>query len=60
MKRLQRAGHGSKTNKAEPLTVDEEEILWQKGLLGNSSPQAFVNTILVLKWCALRTWTAKS
>ena len=29
MKRLQKAGLGSKTRKAEPLTVEEEELLWK-------------------------------
>ena len=48
MKRLQSAGCGSKTRKAEPLTEEEEEILWQKGLLGRSTPQALVDTILVM------------
>ena len=49
MKRLQRAGHGSKTRKAEPFTVEEEEMLWETGLLGKSNPQALVlvDTILV-------------
>ena len=40
MKRLQRAGLGSKTGKAEPLT--------EKGLLGKSNLQALVDTILVM------------
>ena len=31
MKRLQRVWHGSKTRKAEPLTTEEEELLWKKG-----------------------------
>ena len=44
MKRLQRTGHGSKTRKPD---VDEEEILWQKGLIGNSSPQH----LSTLFWC---------
>ena len=47
MKRLQRAGHGSKTRKAEALTVEKEEM-WEAGLLGKSNPQALVDTILVM------------
>ena len=61
MNRLQSAGYGSKTGKAEPLT--EEEVLWQKGLLGKSTPQALVETILVMVYFALRSGkeqTAKS
>ena len=57
MKRLQKAGHGSKTRKAEPLTTEEEELLWTKGLLGKGSPQALVDTILVMNgiYFALRS-----
>ena len=57
MKRLQRAGHGSKTRKAEPLTTEEEELLWTKGLLGKGSPQALVDTMLVMNgiYFALRS-----
>ena len=31
-----------KTRKVEPLTTEEEELLWKKGLLGKGSPQATV------------------
>ena len=48
MKRLQRAGHESKIRKAEPLTAEEQELLWKKGLLGKGSPQTLVNTMLVM------------
>ena len=48
MKRLQRAGLGSKKKKAEPLTAEEEELLWTKGLLGSGSPQALIDTIMVV------------
>ena len=54
MKRLQKSGLGSKTKKAEPLTVDEEEVLWSKGLLGS---QTLVDTMLVMNglYLALRS-----
>ena len=57
IKRLQWSGLGSKTRKAEPVTMDEEETLWQLGLLGNSTPQALVDTILVMNgiYFALRS-----
>ena len=48
MKRLQKSGLGSHKKKAEPLTIEEEELLWQKGLLGSHSPQALVDTMVVL------------
>jgi hypothetical protein len=44
MKRLQHKGLGSKKRQAEPLTEEEEEVLWEKGLLGDHSPQALLNT----------------
>ena len=49
MTRLQAAGLGSEKWKAEPLTHEEEEILWTKGLLGSHNPQAIVNTVLFMK-----------
>ena len=48
MKRLQRTGLASRRRKAEPLTEAEEEILWEKGLLGEDTPQSLVDTILVM------------
>ena len=57
MKRVQRSGLGSQKRKAEPLTEEEEEILWQKGLLGSSNPQALVDTMVVFNslYFALRS-----
>lgn len=48
MKRLQRKGLGSCRKQAEPLTEQEEEILWQKGYLGDHSPQALVTTMIFM------------
>ncbi len=47
MKRLQNSGLGSKTKKAQPLSIEEEEILWQRELLGKSNPQALLDTMVV-------------
>ena len=47
MKRLQRCGLGSKRKKAEPISCEEEEVLWQKGVLGSSNPQSLVDTMLL-------------
>ena len=46
MKRLQQQGLGSKKKKAEPLTDKEEDILWSKGILGDHTPQALLNTMV--------------
>ena len=46
MRRLQKKGLGSKTKRAEPITEEEEEVLWEKGLLGEHSPKALLNTIV--------------
>ena len=48
MKRLRATGLGTKCKQAEPLTVAEENQLWEKGLLGNHSPQVLLDTMLFL------------
>jgi len=48
MKRLQAAGLGSKRKQAEPLTREEVEMLWEKGLLGDANPQSLVDTMLFM------------
>lgn len=40
MKRLQGHGTRSITKQAEVLTEQEEELLWEKGLLGGGTPQS--------------------
>ena len=46
MKRLKVSGESSKRKQAEPISVEEEERLWQMGLLRDHNPQALVDTIL--------------
>ena len=46
MKRLQSEGTGSKTQQAEVLTEAEEELLWQRGLLGDATPQTLLDTMV--------------
>ena len=48
MKRLQSAGVGSKKRQAEVLTEEDEELLWQKGLLCNATPQTLVDTMVYM------------
>ena len=48
MKRLQASGIGIVQQKAEPITFEEEEILWQKRILGDSSPQSLLDTMLYM------------
>ena len=45
MKRLQSARAGSKKRQVEVLTEEDEEQLWQKGLLGDATPQTLVDTM---------------
>ena len=57
MKRLQQEGLGFASRKAEPLTEEEEELLWTKGLLGKHSPQTLLDTIIFMNgvYFALRS-----
>ena len=48
MKRLQAAGLGSQKKQAEPITMEEEELFWQKGLLGESTPQSLLDTMVYM------------
>ena len=57
MKRLQSSGLGSFKKQAEPLTLEEEELLWQKKILGDHHPNALLNTMLFMNglYFALRS-----
>ena len=48
MTRLQAAGLGSKKKQAEPLTLEEEAVLWKKKILGDHNPKALLNAIMFM------------
>ena len=48
MKRLQSNGLGSKQKLAEPQTLEEEEELWNKKVLGDHNPHVLLNTVASL------------
>lgn len=47
MKRLQSKGLGSTHKQAEPLTEDEEELLWEK-ILGGHSPETLLQPMIFM------------
>ena len=57
MKRLQSAGLGSTKKQAEPLTLEEEELLCEKRILGDHNPKTLLNTIMFMNglYFALRS-----
>ncbi len=48
MKALAKEGYVQPWNQAIPITVKEEDILWEKGILGDDSPEVLVNTLMYL------------
>ena len=48
MKTLTRTGLGVNVKHAKPISGDEEEILWLKGLLGEDELHTLVNTLVYL------------
>ena len=46
MKRLQREGVGAKKRQAEVLTEANEELMWSKGLLEDTTPQSLLDTVV--------------
>ena len=57
MKALTRTGLGVNVKQAKPISGDEEEILWSKGLLGEDDPRTLVTTLVYLfgKYFSLRS-----
>ncbi len=48
MKMLSRQGVVTKHEKALPFTSSEEDIMWEKGTLGDDNPEQLVNTLIFL------------
>ena len=48
MKRLHSKGIDVQKKQADPFSVLEEDKLWNEGLLGMTSPQALLDTMIVM------------
>ena len=48
MKELSRAGNVAKRNKADVITLADENMMWANNVLGSSNPKQFVHTLLYM------------
>ena len=48
MKRLKGKGMGVAVKRAEPIDKREEDLMWSNGVLGDSSPQSLVDTMVYM------------
>ena len=48
MKRLQASGLGTQQRKVEVISYESEDIMWEKGILGDGNPQALLDTMLFM------------
>ncbi len=48
MKRLKASGSGVSIKRAELFNQAEEDILWQQGILGSTSPQTVLDSIVFM------------
>lgn len=57
MKRLQSKGTGSTVKQAEPITIEEEELMWETGVLRDHCPRSLLNTMIYMNglYFALRS-----
>ncbi len=49
MKALAKQGFVQPCNQAIPILLKEEQILWDKGILGDDTPEVLVNTLMYLQ-----------
>ena len=57
MKRLTRKGVGVVRKQAEPIAPHEEEVMWEKGVLGDQDAKSLLHTLVFLfgKFFALKS-----
>ena len=48
MKSLSKVGKITKKEKAEPFTLEEENYMWDSGVLGQDNPKQLLNTLLYM------------
>ena len=48
MKRLQTSGLGAQQRKAEVISYESEDIMWEKGILGDGNRQGLLDTMLFM------------
>ena len=48
VKQLRSLAFGSKRHQTEPLTEEDEEILWHAGQLGDHNPQALIDIMVYM------------
>ena len=48
MKRTKAGGAGSTKKRVEPISFEEEEMLWEKGLLGSATPHTLLDTMVYM------------
>lgn len=46
MKSLSKQGIGLTRRQADIISIDQENIMWQKGMLGTDSPKRLLDTLL--------------
>jgi hypothetical protein len=44
---IKQKGKGNKPKRSQPMTDNEINMLYEKGLLGNSSPESLLNTVWI-------------
>ena len=56
IKRLRTPGMGVKKKQAEPITIEEEDMFWEKGFFGESNPKSLLDTMLYRSFCIKKWW----